>query len=85
MISTPRQTNPPGVAFAAAARHQRLFYSEVIDADMLERVITEVGEKLADVELPRADRPAVWLLFRSLIAMRSKERVAEMEREQKLR
>lgn len=58
---------------------------EIIDADVLEGVITEVGERLVDAELPRADRPAVWQLFRSLISMRSQERVAQMERERNLR
>lgn len=57
----------------------------IVDDDTLERVITEVGERLADDDLPRDERPAVWQLLRSLIAMRSQERVAQMEREQGLR
>lgn len=52
----------------------------IVDSDVLERVITQVGETLVDAELPRDDRIAVWKLLRSLIAMRSKERVAQMER-----
>lgn len=56
----------------------------IIDDDTLERVITEVGERLVDGELPRDERPAVWKLLRSLIAMRSQERVAQMERERRL-
>lgn len=57
----------------------------IVDDDTLERVITEVGERLVDEELPRDERPAVWRLLRSLISMRSQERVAQMERERGLR
>lgn len=62
-----------------------MIQTKPIADDVLERVITEVGERLVDDDLTRDDRVSVWNLYRSLIAMRSQERVAQMERERGLR
>lgn len=56
-----------------------------IDSIALERVIRHVSESLVEDDLPRDKRVKVWELLRSLIAMRSQERVAQMERKAGLR
>jgi hypothetical protein len=57
----------------------------IVNDDALERVITRMGERLVYDDLTRDDRAAVWSVYRSLIVMRSQERVAQMERERGLR
>lgn len=56
----------------------------IVNDAALERVITRMGERLVYDDLTRDDRVAVWTVYRSLIAMRSQERVAQMERERRL-